>query len=91
MPQLNLFIIGDFSNADEWTWKRLEILRLDGGPLKVVGLFPFIVCRETVVIGGVMRRSEVPPLLLILDSDMLDGHWKERTSVVDCGDLMTET
>lgn len=57
----------------------------------MVGLFPFIVCRETVVIGGVTRRSEVPPLLLILDSDMLDGHWKERTSVADCGDLMTET
>ena len=56
----------------------------------MVGLFPFIVCRETVVIGGVMRRSEVPPLLLILDLDMLDGQ-KERTSIADCSDLMTET
>jgi len=77
LPRLNLFINGDFSNADEWTWNRLDIPRLDG-PLKAADLFQFIVCRETVVLGGVMRSSEVPPLLLILD--ILD-EWKERAGV----------
>ena len=55
---------------------------MDNRPLKVVGFFQFIVCRKTVVLGGVMRRFEVPLLLIILDLNMLDKQ-KERTDYSD--------
>jgi len=72
---LNLFSNGDFSNADEWTWNRLDIARWDG----VTGaVFLFVDFRGAIVFPGVMRRSEGPLLLLTLD--MLVGGRKEQAS-----------
>jgi len=73
---LNLFNNGDFNNADEWTWNRLEISRWDD----VTGAdFQFVVFREKIVLGGVMGRSETPPLLLMLDMLEMSGR-KEQAS-----------
>jgi hypothetical protein len=71
---LNLFNSGDFSNADEWTWNLLEIPRWDG--VKGAG-FQSVGFRGTVVVGGVMGRSETSPLLVILDMLEMSGR-KER-------------
>ena len=73
---MNLFNNGDFNNADEWTWNHLEISRWDD----VTGAgFQFVVFREKIVLGGVMGRSEMPPLLLMLDMLEMSGR-KEQAS-----------
>jgi hypothetical protein len=76
---LNLFNNGDFNNADEWTWNRLEISRWDD----VTGAgFQIVVFRERIVLGGVIGRSETPPLLLMLDMLEMSGRKEQALYAV---------